>query len=151
MNKKVLVPVVLLIIGLVAGAFGGYEFRNYQLQQMRSGFTAGGANGAQRFIAGARGGNGARGGTFGGAVTGSVISVDPTSMTVKMSDGSTKIVILSASTTYSNTVSAASSDVKVGSMVAAFGSANSDGSVTATSVQINPNFGRPMASPAPAQ
>ena len=149
-NTSVILPIILVLVGLGAGFFGGYQYRNYVLNKTRAGF-AGGA-GAQRFVAGGtRGANGTRtgGAGFGGAVTGSILSIDTGSMTVKMSDGSTKIVLLSGSTTYSNTVSAAQTDLKVGSQVAAFGTANSDGSVTATSIQINPEFGRPMASPSP--
>lgn len=147
-NAKVIVPIILVLVGLGAGFFGGYQYRNYRLTQSRGNFAAG-ANGAafQRFT-GTRTGAGA--GSRGGAITGSILSVDTNSMTVKMSDGSTKIVIFGGSTTYSNTASASQSDLKTGSNVMVFGSTNSDGSVTATNVQINPEFARPTGSPSPS-
>lgn len=152
-NTKVLVPIILVLVGLGAGFFGGYQYRNYRLTQVRGGFVGGptGAAGAQRFT-GTRGtGTGANAAFRGGAVNGSILSVDANSMTVKMSDGSTKIVLLSGSTTYANTVSAQLTDLKVGGTVLVTGTPNSDGSVTATQVQINPQFGRPtMTSPTPA-
>lgn len=149
-NTKVIIPIITILVGLGVGFLGGYEYRNYKLNQTRGGFAAGGANGTfQRFN-----GNGTRtlgqnGMMRGGATVGSILSVDPKSMTVKLTDGSSKIVILSGSTTYSDTVSASQTDLKTGVNVAVSGTPNSDGSVTATSVQINPGFGRPQGSPVP--
>ena len=144
-NAKVIVPIILVLVGLGAGFFGGYEYRNYRLRNSLGSFT--GANGAQRFT-GTRTGTGA--GARGGAVSGSILSMDANSITVKLADGSTKIVLFSGTTTYENTVSAVQTDLKVGSQVVVIGSTNTDGSVTATSVQINPQFGRAMMpSPTP--
>lgn len=84
-------------------------------------------------------------------IAGSILSIDANSITLKLVDGSTKIIILGSSTTYSDTVSATQADLKSGANVAVFGTVNSDGSVTATSVQINPEFGRPQPTPTPAQ
>jgi len=150
MKNSGLISVILLLVGLGAGFGGGYFFRNHQLTQARAGLAAGGAAGAsgfQRFAGGTRGTG--TGGARGGAVQGSILSIDSNSITVKLTDGSTKIVILSGSTTYSNTASASESDLKAGSTVAVLGSTNSDGSVTATNVQINPMMFRPQGSPAP--
>jgi hypothetical protein len=147
-TTKVIVPIILVLVGLGAGFFGGYQYRNYLLRRA-AGIT--GANGSfQRF---ARNGQGNVNGAFrGGAVIGSILSISGNIMTVKLADGSSKNIVLSSSTTYSNTAPAQESDLKVGSNVAVFGTTNSDGSVTATSVQINPEqFQRgafPFASPA---
>lgn len=141
-----IVPIILVLVGLGAGFFGGYQYRNYVLRKRATGLT-GNAN-FQRFT-GTRAGQGAVAGARGGAVEGSILSMDTNSITVKLADGSTKIVILGGTTTYENIVSAQSSDLKVGGEVAVFGTANSDGSVTATSVQINPQFGRMIPSPTP--
>ena len=80
------------------------------------------------------------------------------SITVKLSNGSTEIVVLSASTAFMQSTKAALSDVKTGDTVNVVGTANSDGSVTAQQVQINPPQGgfptRPTGgarSTAPAQ
>lgn len=155
MKNKALVPIILLIVGLAVGFGGGYFFRGQQATSARAAGFAGaaGANGVpggfQRFTGSRGGGTGV--GARGGAVTGTILSIDPNSMTVKMSDGSSKIVLLSGTTTYSNTSTASQTDLKAGSPVMVFGSTNSDGSVTATNVQINPmTFNRPQGSPAPS-
>ncbi len=141
-NTKVIVPIILVLVGLGVGFLSGYEYRNYRLQRQT------GTSGTFQRFNGARtpGQNGMMGR---GGVEGSILSVDATSMTVKLADGSTKIIIFSGSTTYSNTTVAAQSDLKTGSTVAVFGSTNSDGSVTATNVQINPINFRPQGTPGP--
>lgn len=144
-NIKPLVPIILILIGLGVGFFGGYEYRNYRLNRTVANF--GGSGSFQRFTAGRNGQNG--NGAMRGGVIGNIVSMDDKSITVKMNDGSTKIVFLSSSTAYSNTVSASSSDLKTGENVAVFGSPNSDGSVTATSIQLNPQFFRNQVSPTP--
>lgn len=147
MKNKAILPVILTLVGLGAGFFGGYEYRSYRLTQTRGNF-AGGANGTRLFIGGRTPG---QGGATRNGVAGSVLSIDSNSITVKLADGSTKIIILGTTTTYSNTVSASVSDLKTGDNVLVIGTTNSDGSVTATNVQINPEFGRPQASPAPSK
>jgi len=151
-STKVIVPIILVLVGLGAGFFGGIQYRNYQISKSRGSFAAGttGAAGAfQRYTGTRTGGTGARGGA-GGAVTGSVLSIDATSLTVKLADGSTKIVLFGGSTTYSNTAAATQSDLKVGNNVMVLGTPNSDGSVTATNVQINSMSFRPQGSPTPS-
>jgi len=144
-NAKVIVPIILVLVGLGAGFFGGYQYRNYVLRKRATG--AAGTGNFQRFT-GTR--TGQNGGMRGGAVIGSILSADAKSITVKLSDGSSKIVLFSTSTTYSNTVTATQTDLKIGSNVMVFGAANSDGSVTASTIQINPESFRPQGSPAPS-
>lgn len=74
----------------------------------------------------------------GGMVNGIILSVDTTSMTVKLADNSSKIVVLSGTTTYAKSTDGSQSDLKVSDRVSAFGTTNADGSVTAQSIQINP-------------
>jgi hypothetical protein len=73
-------------------------------------------------------------------VNGEIIAADEKSITVKLQDGSSKIVLLSDKTEINKTASTTKEDLKVGEKVAAFGTENSDGSVTAQSVQLNPRF-----------
>lgn len=146
-NARVIVPIIAVLVGLGVGFFGGIEYKNYQANKLRSNFAAGGA---QRFTGTRTGQTGQNGGTARlGAVNGTILSMDAKSITVKLSDGSSKIVLFSGSTTYSNTVAAAQTDLKVGGTVAVFGAPNSDGSVTASNIQINPISFRPPASPSP--
>ncbi|EKD67236.1 MAG: hypothetical protein ACD_48C00525G0002, partial [uncultured bacterium] len=55
---------------------------------------------------------------------------------------SSKIVVLSGTTTYAKSTDGSQTDLKVGDRVNAFGTTNTDGSVTAQSIQLNPPQGR---------
>jgi hypothetical protein len=131
--NPVLMTTVIVIVVAAAAFFSGMKYQ--QMKVSTIGFTRvanqlGGRNG-QGMMGGNRQG-------FGG-VSGEVTANDGTSMTVKMSDGSSKIVILSDSTTVSKTSDGAKTDLSVGAKVAVFGPSNSDGSVTAQNVQLNPS------------
>lgn len=80
-------------------------------------------------------------------VNGEIISADEKSVTVKLPDGGSKIVILSEKTSINKAAEATKEDLKVGEKVAVFGSENTDGSVTAQNIQLNPqprgNLGQP--------
>jgi hypothetical protein len=73
-------------------------------------------------------------------ITGEVISKDDKSITVKTQDGGSKIIILSNTTIYSKTSEGTIQDITVGENVGVFGTENSDKSMTAQNVQINPQF-----------
>lgn len=140
-KNSVIITVILVILVGAAAFFGGMR---YQKSQTRSQFASqfGGASGG-RF------GNrqfGQRNGANGGAVVGQILSTDANSMTVKLQNGSSKIVLLSNSTSINKQATGSVSDLKTGDRVAVFGTANSDGSVTAQSVQLNPTFGPGMRS-----
>jgi hypothetical protein len=96
---------------------------------------------------------------FGGGATGTVGSVSADQMTITTASGAQRIVLLTPSTTVTEVTSAtkAVSDIASGSTVTIVGTANPDGSVTATSVIIGTanifgrgGFGRPDGSPAPS-
>jgi Domain of unknown function (DUF5666) len=132
--NKYIVPIVLLIVGLGGGFFAGMKYQ--QTKSPSSQFFGGGM---RRF-----GGMGNGGGMMGfRPVAGEILSMDDKSVTVKMPDGSSKIVILTDKTTFSKTETGSKSDLKVGAQIAVFGAANSDGSVTATNLQLNPMFRSP--------
>ena len=105
------------------------EERQQRLQEL-------GANAGAGFRGGAGGGQ--RGG--GGLTAGEIIAKDDKSITVKLSDGGSKIVFLSDSTTISKMTDGTKSDLEIGKQVTVNGSANSDGSVTAQSIQLRPNL-----------
>lgn len=130
--KPVIALVIALVVGAIAGC-GGYYYRGTKIPT-RGNFAQGaGARGAGAGIAGQAG----RGG-MGGRVTGQIISADATSITVKLADGSSKIVLLSGQTMINRATQGAKTDLTSGTTVAVFGATNSDGSVTAQNVQINP-------------
>jgi hypothetical protein len=127
----ILTAVVSLLFGAGVGFFGGMQYQKSQTQSRAQQFLNGNlqgrmGSGAARF----RGNNNAQ------ALRGEVISKDDKSITVKAQDGSTKIVILNGSTAYAKTTKASADDLTNGSQVTVFGTLNSDGSITAGSVQI---------------
>lgn len=134
MKNNSLLTVILVVVFTAAGFYGGTLYQKNQQLQNINGFAgaAGGrfAGGNGQQFAGRRNGM--------GQVLGTIVSQDSSSMTVKLADGSSKIILLSGSTTYNQSSPATASDLKVGNKVAVFGTTNSDGSVTATNVSLNP-------------
>lgn len=146
-NKLVIIAaVVALLIGGGIGFFAGTKYQ--QGKDTSSNQTPGNLTFQQRAV---------RGGRFGGAngmvVRGQIISSDSNSITVKLPDGSTKIIILSSSTMIGKTTTGSTTDLTNGATITAIGSTNSDGSITAQNVQIGNGmmFGpRPSGSPMPS-
>jgi len=131
--KNISLPLIIAAIALcAAGFFGGMKFEDYQLAKTRG-------NAMRQFGNTA---NGGRTGTrMGGRqVAGDVVNIDAKTMTVKLADGSSKIVILTGTTSFNKAQTIQASDVTVGEKVAVFGTDNADGSVTAQNIQINPMF-----------
>ena len=102
---------------------------------------------AGQFRAGGVGASGAgrAAGMRGGQILGTILSQDNNSITVQLADGSSKIVLISGTTSINQATAATAADLKVGERVSAFGSSNSDGSVTAQNIQINPMMRGPGA------
>lgn len=145
---KPIKPLYVLIIAVVVAAAAFFGGMTYQKSQRSSAFAQfrGGRFGQRGQFAGRTGANGAN------MVMGSIISADSNSATIKLPDGSSKIVILSSSTTINKQATGSLSDLKSGAHVAVFGTTNSDGSVTAQSIQLSPQFrGRGGVSPKPTQ
>lgn len=145
--------IIIVLLCIVFGAGGFFAGMKYQSSKSS---TAGGQF-AGRF--GGQGGTGRTGGAGGRTglrpVTGTVLNADANSITVKLADGSSSIVLLSSKTTINKAATASAADLTSGIRVSAFGTANADGSMTATSVQINPmgggmggGFGGPRTTPA---
>lgn len=123
---------IILIVVVGAGAFfGGMK---YQQSKRTSQFA--GANGIQGRAQGQRQGVGNRIGFQ--PVNGDIISSDAQSITVKLADGSSKIVLFSDKTQINKAAIATKTDLVTGEKVAVFGTNNTDGSVTAQSIQLNP-------------
>ncbi len=133
-----------------AGFFGGMKYESYQTsknrQAMMGQFGGQRPNGASGQFAGQRGSGRGVGGNR--PVAGEILSTDGKTMTVKMVDGSTKIIVLSEKVSINKASQAAKEDLKTGEKVSVFGTENSDGSLTAVNIQLNPVFRGMEASPA---
>ncbi len=128
MNKNLIIVIVLVIVVGVGGFFGGIQYQKSQ-RTLRAGQFGGQGQFANR-----------AGQQSGRPVTGSIISSDDASITVKLADGSNKIVILSGSTVVNKQTIGSKSDLKTGERVLVMGKDNSDGSVTADSISLNTMF-----------
>jgi len=130
MNSKQIVSLVVVAVVFAGGGFfGGMKY-----QQSKA--PAPGA-GRGQFAGQGFGGRGGRGGANGMAfANGQVMSVDNGTLTVKLMNGGSQIVVLAPSTQYRKAVDGTAADVAVGKQITATGSQNPDGSLTAQSVQI---------------
>lgn len=128
MNKNIIITVVAVVIIGAGAFFGGMKYK----QSKEPAFLRqGGFQGIRT------GGNRSADNVGFRPVNGEIIASDDKSITVKLSDGSSKIVLFSDSTRINKAEGASKSDLKTGEEVAVFGTQNSDGSVTAQSIQLN--------------
>lgn len=139
MNKdKKIVLIVGLIVVLCVVFYGGMVYGKSQIPaKSASAFS-------QNGVASARGARS----MGGGFTTGQIISKDANSITVQLTTGGatsttqpsgSKIIFIDANTTVAKTVAGSASDLTVGAQVSVTGTANTDGSENAQSVQIRPN------------
>lgn len=133
MNTKTIVGALVALVIVGAGAFyGGTKYAD-SASAHAGAASAEFGNGQ---FAGARGQGGRMG--AGGFTGGEIISKDATSITVKMQNGSTKIVLVGGATQVMKSTTGSIDDLATGTNVSVTGTANSDGSVTAQLVQIRP-------------
>ena len=134
MNKKIL---IIILVAVIAGGLGFYGGMKYgQSTKPQPGFGQQNFQQVGSSSAGRRTGLGqGQGGGFSG---GEIIAKDDKSITVKLREGSSKIVFVSSSTEIMKSIQGTANDLSVGEQVTVVGSANSDGSITSQSIQIRP-------------
>lgn len=133
MKKEYIAAIAIFVIAAGAGFYGGVKYDQNKTAQTRQQRVAGFG------IAGANGTRGMRGGANGAGFTGGqIISKDDKSITIKTQDGGSKIVFLAASTKIDKSVAGAVTDLSTNQQVTVTGAANSDGSITAQTIQIRP-------------
>ena len=162
MTNKIIILVIILTALIFGGGgfFGGMKYseskspnasaqanfqnlQNLSPEERQQRFQQMGVNGG----AFRTGRSGAQNGGF---ASGEIISKDDKSITVKTltpnqnanssGQGSAKIIFYSSSTEIGKSVSGAAADLEIGNTVTINGSANSDGSITAQSIQIRPEI-----------
>ncbi len=141
-NYKKIIPIILAVLIIGGGAFFGgikyseskrpnsanfQNFRNLTPEQIQQ-------RAGQAGSAGTRFGNGQN------VATGEIISKDDSTITLKLSDGGSKIIFYSDSTQISKTIEATTNDLQVGETLMVNGQANDDGSLTAQTIQLRPNL-----------
>jgi hypothetical protein len=139
MNSKKIGFVVLGIIVLVGVFYGGMVYGKSQISTSATGVAAF----ANRGMRGGAGGLGS-----GGFTTGQIIAKDATSITVQLMTGGvvpgattqsgSKIVFVDSNTKVTKQATGTLSDLAIGTEVSVTGTPNTDGSVSATAVQIRP-------------
>jgi hypothetical protein len=151
-KQQIIISVVVAIVFAGVGFFGGMKYaststalakslqgmsaqqRQALLAQMRPGGANGGAGAGGGF--GGRGGGAGRGGAGGGFVGGQILSKDDKSITISLPGGGSRIIFYSSSTQVNKPTTVDASELTTGQQVVVSGSTNSDGSVTATNIQI---------------
>jgi len=138
--KKILLSVIVTAVIVGGGAFfGGMQYAKSQTPDMgdlasrfgnfdpsqRSGMS-GGMGGFTRSQAG---------GEF---VSGEILSMDAESITIKLPDGSSKLVFFSDASKINKMTEGSSADLVTGTIITVIGTSNNDGSVTASTIQILP-------------
>lgn len=141
MKNKIISLVVIAVI-LIAGAFyGGMKYGQMSGGPSAQNFKNMTPDQRQAAFAGARGtaGQGNRAGAIGGGnISGEILNQTEKNITIKMRDGSSKIVMLADSTKINKSVEGLKTDLAVGKQVMINGTANSDGTITAESVTLTP-------------
>ena len=123
MKKSIIITIILVIAVGAGGFFAGMKYQ----ESKRSAFSRQPGTGQ-----GPRGTMGFR------PVSGEIIGSDDKSITVKLPDGSSKIILLAEKTEINKADKANRDELKVGEKVAVFGTENADGSITAQNIQLNP-------------
>lgn len=137
--KKFLILLVIVILVGAAAFFGGMKYGQAKSGKQSAGsqnFQNMSADQRRQLFAAGTAGNFRNGQNSGGFVSGEIVAKDDKSMTVKMPDGSSKIVFFSKSTDIAKSVSGAAGDLEIGKNVTASGTANQDGSLTARTIQL---------------
>jgi hypothetical protein len=138
-SNQIIATLVLLVVVGAAAFFGGVKFQQLRTVSQFGQRTGLNTQGMMGRNAGNATGQANRGQAAGfRQTTGEIISIDDKSMTVKLTDGSSKIVLFSDTTTVNQATAATKTDLKVGTKVAVMGDQNTDGSVTGRNIEINP-------------
>lgn len=141
MKRNQIIGVVVIVVLVGGGAFwGGMSYAQGQALARGPG-----AAGFTRGTGGTFTGRTGAAGASGGFTAGQVVSVGNGSITIQSATASsTEIVLVGDSTQILKTDTGSMSDLAPGAQVTVTGTSNSDGSLTATSIQIRPagmNFG----------
>lgn len=141
MDRKMIVAVLITAIVFGAVGFGGGMMIGKKSASPGVSGRMMGANGTPGGFPGQDAQSGGGNFSTGNVAVGKVTDKDDKSFTLKLADGSTRVVYYSSSTTFSKTETVTAGDVSVDTTVSAMGTATSGGDLTATRVTIGEGIG----------
>ena len=145
-NKIIIGCVACALVFGAGGFFGGMKYQQSKSLAGGRGMMGDFPGQAVSGNAGTSGANTKAIGNGGGMSSGEVVSKDSGSLTIKTQNGGSKIILLSSSTQIQKMAEASLDEVIVGNQVVVSGTTNSDGSITAKSIQLKQN-----AQPVPSE
>lgn len=131
MKKNILIMIILVIIVGAGGFFAGTKYQQSKIPQMA---RQRGAN-----FSGNRDGQGQQR-MGGGMVRGEILNKENGTITVKLQDQSTKLVLVTEKTSINKAAQGTIDDLETGKQVMVFGQENSDKSISATNIQLDFGF-----------
>lgn len=131
-NNVIITIVVAIIVGTL-GFFGGMKYG----QSKQPGRGQMGQKG-QTFQQNGQNGGTMRSNSGSQFISGEVLNKDNKSFTIKLQNGSSKIILYSDSTNISKSATGTLDDILTGRQISVTGSTNSDGSLTAQAIQVRP-------------
>ncbi len=160
-SKNLILPISLSIVFLVIGFGLGIVYQKNKLKttftnrmgQFQTGQGLVNRTGTRNNQNGQGAGTGLRNGAGSGATFGEVTKIEDGSITIKTIDGGSKIILISDSTVFNKSATAAKTDLKVGSQVRVDGATDTNtGSIAGKSIEIDPaRNGQNQTTPAPQQ
>ena len=132
--KKIIIIFIVAIIVVGGGAFYGGMLYGQSIRTSRTGAD----------MSAFRNGDGGAGGNRGNSAnfaSGQIVSMDSNSITLKLGNNAgSKIIFFSGTTQIGKFTQGTSADLSANENVIVTGTANSDGSITAQSIQIRPEM-----------
>lgn len=150
-NKQLISTIAISFACLGIGFFGGTKYKSTKepafVNQFNQRTRDQAGPGGSRMMGGAQ--TGQPGGGMNRPVAGEITNIDGKTITVKMSDGSSKIILWGSDTSIVKTIETGATDIMVGNKISVFGQTNPDGSITAQNIQLNPldKVSTPSATP----
>ena len=118
-----------LVIAIVALGGGFFWGKASGGASRAAGFAGAYSSSTRRTVGGA---------TSGGLVIGAIATIDSSSITLQLANGNSEVVFYSTSTPVSEPTTVSAKTLKVGTTIMVGGTSNSDGSLTAQTIQVRP-------------
>lgn len=132
--KNIIIVAVVIVAALAGSFYGGMIFEQNSKKADFGQFGQNRQMGANADSAA----RGMRANNSGGFTTGEIISKDDKSVTIKLNNGGSKIIFFSPSVQILKSSLGSTDDLINGEIIIATGNANSDGSVSAQTIQVRP-------------